>query len=684
MSARISELLAADPVDLHALAETVRLVGCPDQPRSVRPRVWRLLLGYEPPEQSSSRRRLRQERELYYTFVNELLVDPFLEAAKSPPKTEARTRDLQSDNAQIDALQHSKSIGKDAGARSGKSSRRAKAAASKRMAATNIDSDPLDARFDAYHADNLILEQIDKDVRRTLPEIAFFQQEVPVSHMSPLSPHIKARMSLDTERPLTDFRLEPELAPLEEENIPDEHRQPSQTGIPHKIKTRRTIFARIRHLNRDFGAREHGSATKADDNKSQRIMQNRTSMDEEEVSDLHWEAVERILFIYAKLNPGIGYVQGMNELLFPIYYVLANDDSSHQVHAEADVFFTFTALMTECRELFERTWDHEKRNSDAKGIAAVLAAFMARLEQHDGELHDRLIHQDIDPTYFAFRWFCCLFAQVFALPEVIRLWDSILAGKVTDTSLLKGHALELACAMLVQVRERILRQDFAENVKMLQQYPERDDVAAILSCAEELRKQSRQSGSSSPCANFAQRLLSTPHAYASAFPSLKSLSGLLPRSAPTGTIDSKAAEQRDDEQLPVHHVPATSNVTEDKSRLSLDLIPPALSQLVLPSGRWLGISPTARTPVYSRDRQDSHDERQAAEEAEEDRAEAELVENGGEEGGSGRPKFAQLRNKSSFFMRRAAQMLNHGNARALGDRSVSDASATGDDKLALK
>ncbi|KAF3848580.1 hypothetical protein F7725_015077 [Dissostichus mawsoni] len=30
-------------------------------------------------------------------------------------------------------------------------------------------------------------------------------------------------------------------------------------------------------------------------------------------SEAHWEVVERILFIYAKLNPGIAYVQGMNE-----------------------------------------------------------------------------------------------------------------------------------------------------------------------------------------------------------------------------------------------------------------------------------------------------------------------------------------------------------------------------------
>lgn len=45
----------------------------------------------------------------------------------------------------------------------------------------------------------------------------------------------------------------------------------------------------------------------------------------EEGQEAHWEIVERILFLYAKLNPGQGYVQGMNEIIGPIYYVLASD-----------------------------------------------------------------------------------------------------------------------------------------------------------------------------------------------------------------------------------------------------------------------------------------------------------------------------------------------------------------------
>lgn len=56
------------------------------------------------------------------------------------------------------------------------------------------------------------------------------------------------------------------------------------------------------------------------------------SLDEYEVlpngCEAHWEVVERILFIYAKLNPGIAYVQGMNEIVGPLYYTFATDPNS--------------------------------------------------------------------------------------------------------------------------------------------------------------------------------------------------------------------------------------------------------------------------------------------------------------------------------------------------------------------
>lgn len=44
-------------------------------------------------------------------------------------------------------------------------------------------------------------------------------------------------------------------------------------------------------------------------------------------NEAHWEVVQRILFLYAKLNPGQSYVQGMNEIIGPIYYIFASDNN---------------------------------------------------------------------------------------------------------------------------------------------------------------------------------------------------------------------------------------------------------------------------------------------------------------------------------------------------------------------
>jgi len=76
------------------------------------------------------------------------------------------------------------------------------------------------------------------------------------------------------------------------------------------VTVRRSLFRRIAHLNASFGARERQTSA-----------QGLVHADPDDEVDLHWEAIERLLFIYAKLNPAISYVQGMNELIAPIYYV---------------------------------------------------------------------------------------------------------------------------------------------------------------------------------------------------------------------------------------------------------------------------------------------------------------------------------------------------------------------------
>lgn len=80
--------------------------------------------------------------------------------------------------------------------------------------------------------------------------------------------------------------------------------------------------------------------------------------------------------------------------------------------------------------------------------------------------HQKL--KQIQPTYFAFRWLTCLLTQEFALPEVIRLWDSVLADLAVDicgdrdtqcdTSPREGKfefLIDICCAMIMYAFVRV-------------------------------------------------------------------------------------------------------------------------------------------------------------------------------------------------------------------------------------
>lgn len=62
---------------------------------------------------------------------------------------------------------------------------------------------------------------------------------------------------------------------------------------------------------------------------------------------VHREELKRALFMYAKLNPGLRYIQGMNELIAPLYYLFGNDpDRGNRAFAEANSFWCFMDLIS--------------------------------------------------------------------------------------------------------------------------------------------------------------------------------------------------------------------------------------------------------------------------------------------------------------------------------------------------
>jgi len=173
----------------------------------------------------------------------------------------------------------------------------------------------------------------------------------------------------------------------------------------------------------------------------------------------HADVMMRILYIYGQLNPGIRYVQGMNELLAPIYYLFAHDPNPRFAHSlEVDTFYCFSHLMSELKELFVRNLDET-----SLGINARLFHLHSLLHRLDPSLHTYLDYLGISPHFYALRWLTLLLTQDFHMPDILKLWDSLLADAK------RFVFFDYVCvAMVVASREAIIGQDFGTALKELQ------------------------------------------------------------------------------------------------------------------------------------------------------------------------------------------------------------------------
>ncbi|XP_045458598.1 TBC1 domain family member 13 [Melitaea cinxia] len=291
-----------------------------------------------------------------------------------------------------------------------------------------------DSSWSTYFKDNEVLLQIDKDVRRLCPDISFFQSA-------------------------TEFPC-PEI--VNSNGVKRLHKRVEQSVLKYSTLERRGLgVAKLSNEIRRNEGLYSGDYTPLN-----------------EGCEAHWEVVERMLFLYAKLNPGQGYVQGMNEIIGPIYHTFASDSNKEfRKHAEADCFFCFTNLMAEIRDFFIRTLDETE-----SGINYMMSKLSECVKKNDRAVWEQLQRQELRPQYYSFRWLTLLLSQEFSLPDVERIWDSLFADPQRFNSL-----IYICCAMILLVRDNILSGDFASNVKLLQNFPPMD-VSLILNKAVKISR----------------------------------------------------------------------------------------------------------------------------------------------------------------------------------------------------
>ncbi|PWA57988.1 Rab-GTPase-TBC domain-containing protein [Artemisia annua] len=194
------------------------------------------------------------------------------------------------------------------------------------------------------------------------------------------------------------------------------------------------------------------------------------------------DALKNILIIYAKLNPGIRYVQGMNEILAPLYYVFKNDpNEDFVINAEADTFFCFVELLSGIRDNFCKQLDNS-----VVGIRSTISRMSQLLKEHDEELWRHLeLTTKVNPQFYAFRWITLLLTQEFNFADILHIWDTLLSDPEGPQETL----LRVCCAMLILVRRRLLAGDFTANLKLLQSYPS-TNIGHLLYVANKLRSHS--------------------------------------------------------------------------------------------------------------------------------------------------------------------------------------------------
>lgn len=175
-------------------------------------------------------------------------------------------------------------------------------------------------------------------------------------------------------------------------------------------------------------------------------------VEEGSVSNSHLRRLERILYIFAKSNVGLGYSQGFNELVCPIYYVFscALDYCLYSWDVvETLTYFVFQYLLgtTDLK-------DFHTMVDNASILYHRVISFSALIEEKLPYAHQIITEFDIHPLVFALSRLGLMFSQEMEIPELVVLWDVFFANIQN-----LGFTLDLYGVAHISLVEELLNPD---------------------------------------------------------------------------------------------------------------------------------------------------------------------------------------------------------------------------------
>ena len=145
------------------------------------------------------------------------------------------------------------------------------------------------------------------------------------------------------------------------------------------------------------------------------------------------EQMKDMLLTYNEYNRDLGYVQGMSDLLAPIYAVLQDD---------AMAFWAFKCFMDRMERNFLR---------DQSGMRAQLRTLDHLVQFMDPKLYAHLESADSTNFFFFFRMLLVWYKREFNWPDVLHLWEVLWTDYLSS-----GFHLFVALAILEKHRDVIM------------------------------------------------------------------------------------------------------------------------------------------------------------------------------------------------------------------------------------
>ncbi|KAK4043091.1 hypothetical protein C8A01DRAFT_44013 [Parachaetomium inaequale] len=184
-------------------------------------------------------------------------------------------------------------------------------------------------------------------------------------------------------------------------------------------------------------------------------------------TNVHMEQLKDMLLTYNEYNRDLGYVQGMSDLLAPIYAVLQDD---------AMAFWAFKCFMDRMERNFLR---------DQSGMRAQLRALDHLVQFMDPKLYAHLESADSTNFFFFFRMLLVWYKREFDWPDVLHLWEVLWTDYLSSS-----FHLFVALAILEKHRDVIMThlKHFDEVLKYINELSCTIDLDSTLIRAEALFK----------------------------------------------------------------------------------------------------------------------------------------------------------------------------------------------------